>query len=132
MSIQLSNIEIILYVSDVETSKEFYKKLFRMNPILDLSTISEFSITANFKIGLMSNNSIAKIVSKELPHPNEGNGIPRCELYLNVNNIESEYKNAINSGAKLLSPILDRDWGDRVCYFADPDGHIIAFAEKIK
>lgn len=24
-----------------------------------------------------------------------------------------------------------RDWGDRVCYFADPNGHIIAFAETI-
>lgn len=26
---------------------------------------------------------------------------------------------------------MDRDWGDKVCYFADVDGHIIAFAEKL-
>lgn len=132
MSIQLSDIELILYVKDVETSKEFYKKLFRINPTLDLPTISEFNISPNFKFAIMLNDSISKIISKDLPHPKEGNGIPRCELYLSVKNIEFEYENAICSGAKLISPILDRDWGDRVCYFADPDGHIIAFAEKIK
>lgn len=58
--------------------------------------------------------------------------MPRCELYLSVDNIELEFENAITNGAKLISPILDRDWGDKVCYFSDPDGHVIAFAEKIR
>ena len=42
-----------------------------------------------------------------------------------------EFENAINSGAKLISPIIERNWGDKACYFADPDGHVIAFAERI-
>ncbi|WP_202924459.1 VOC family protein [Flavobacterium phycosphaerae] len=50
-------------------------------------------------------------------------------MYLYIENIA--FDNAIQSGAKLISPISDRDWGDRACYFADLDGHIIAFAEKI-
>ncbi len=41
------------------------------------------------------------------------------------------FDNAIKSGAKLISPIEDRNWGDQVCYFADLDGHIIAFAKRI-
>lgn len=41
-----------------------------------------------------------------------------------------EFENALNSGAKLISPIEDLDWGNRVCYFADPNGHVIAFAER--
>ncbi len=63
--------------------------------------------------------------------PSNGVGIPRCELYLMVENLQLEFENAINCGAKLISPILERDWGHRACYFSDLDGHIIAFAEKI-
>lgn len=43
---------------------------------------------------------------------------------------ELEYENTLSNGAKLINPIANRDWGDRACYFADPDGYIIAFAEK--
>lgn len=74
---------------------------------------------------------MAKILSDKTPHPDQGNGIPRCELYFYIDNIEQEFDSATQIGAKLISPIEDRDWGDKVCYFADPDGHIIAFAEKL-
>ena len=73
---------------------------------------------------------IAKILSEKTPHPDLGNGIPRCELYLYVENIQLEFDNATKIGAKFISEIQVRDWGDRVCYFSDIDGHIIAFAEK--
>ena len=78
----------------------------------------------------MPNKGIAKILLDRLPHPDHGNGIPRCELYFYVENIKTEFDNATKIEAQLISPIEDRDWGDKVCYFADIDGHIIAFAEK--
>jgi uncharacterized glyoxalase superfamily protein PhnB len=93
--------------------------------------MTEFILSENCKLGLMPNKGIAKILSDTMPHPDEGNGIPRCELYFYIENIQLEFDNAMNSGAKLISPIADRDWGDTVCYFSDPDGHIIAFAKKI-
>ena len=42
-----------------------------------------------------------------------------------------EFNNALESGALLISPIEDRNWGDKACYLSDSDGHIIAFAQKI-
>lgn len=123
--------ETILYVNNQEESSQFYQKIFRSLPDLDVPGMTEFTISNNCKLGLMPNKGIAKILSNTMPHPDTSNGIPRCELYLYVENIQFEFENAIKSGAKLISPIVDRDWGDRVCYFADPDGHIIAFAEKI-
>ena len=65
------------------------------------------------------------------PHPNSGNGIPRCELYILLENIEEVFNKAIQAGATEISPIQDRDWGDSVGYLADFDGHIIAFAKRI-
>jgi len=31
---------------------------------------------------------------------------------------------------KEISELKDRDWGDRVGYISDPDGHVLAFAES--
>jgi len=126
----IHSIETILYVNDQQASTELYTKLFRQQPGLNVPGMTEFNLSENCKLGLMPNRGIAKILSDKTPHPDLGNGIPRCELYLYVENIELESDNAIKAGAKLISPIADRDWGDKVCYFADPDGHIIAFAQK--
>ncbi len=124
-------IEIILYVNNQQTSTLFYEKLLQQKPSLFVEGMTEFYLNENCKLGLMPNHGIAKIISDKMPHPQLGNGIPRCELYINVSNIEQAFSNAIIAGAINISPIENRDWGDKVCYFSDIDGHIIAFAEKI-
>ena len=57
-------------------------------------------------------------------------GIPRCELYLNVDAPREYYNRAVGNGAKPVSALQIRNWGDAAAYVADPDGHIIAFARK--
>ncbi|MCZ2129945.1 MAG: lactoylglutathione lyase [Bacteroidia bacterium] len=124
-------IETILYVNDQQASAGFYTKLFRQKPDLNVAGMTEFRLAENCKLGLMPNKGIAKILSGKTPHPDQGNGIPRFELYFYVENIELEFENAMKIGAKLISDVKVQDWGDKVCYFADIDGHIIAFAEKL-
>ncbi|MBS1666354.1 MAG: lactoylglutathione lyase [Bacteroidetes bacterium] len=124
-------IETILYVNNQQASCNFYTKIFRKSPVLNVPGMTEFSLASNCKLGLMPNSGIATILSDKTPHPDAGNGIPRCELYLYVADIELEFANAVKAGATVISPIMERNWGDNVCYFADLDGHIIAFAEKI-
>lgn len=124
--------EFILYVNNQESSSRFYEAIFRTKPTLEVPGMTEFTLSETLKIGLMPNNGIAKIITPATLHPEKGNGIPRCEFYFYVENIELEFQNALQAGAKIISGIENRNWGDRVCYFADLDGHIIAFAEKIK
>lgn len=123
-------IQTILYVSDQKESSQFYQKLFGKPPDLEVPGMTEFNLAENCKLGLMPNKGIAKILNGKTPHPDEGNGIPRCELYLTVEDVKAAFENALNSGAKLIRPPEDMDWGDTVCYFADIDGHIVAFAER--
>lgn len=125
----IKHIETILYVHDQEASSKFYQNILRKTPDLNVPGMTEFNLSDTCKLGLMPNKGIANILGDKVPHPDTGNGIPRCELYLYVDSIQFEFDNAIKSGAKLVSQIEDRDWGDKVCYFSDPDGHIIAFAE---
>ncbi len=124
-------IHTILYVADQQLSTDFYTKLLRRNPELNVLGMTEFLLAENFKLGLMPNSGIAKILADKTPHPESGTGIPRCELYFYVEDIAFEFTSALNTDAKLISDIQDRTWGDKACYFADPDGHIIVFAEKL-
>lgn len=131
MITHIQRVETILYVKNQETSCAFYQNLFRTTADLNVPGMTEFIFTEHCKLGLMPNHGIAKIVAESMPHPDQGNGIPRCELYFYVDDLQLEFENAIQCGAKLISPILDRDWGDQACYFADPDGHVIAFAKRL-
>ena len=128
---EINSVEIILYVANQELSKNFYEAILRQSPSLHVTGMTEFSVSENIKLGLMPNAGIANILGDNTPHPETGTGIPRCELYLSVKDLEKVFDNSIRAGAKLISPIAQRNWGDRVGYLADPDGHIIAFAEKI-
>lgn len=125
-----TQLEFILYVSNQEKSRGFYQILLQQKPSLDVSGMTEFTLNDFVKIGLMPNDGIAKIITPKLPHPTSGIGIPRCELYLQVDNIESIFEEAKQAGATEISPITLRDWGDYVGYISDFDGHVIALATK--
>lgn len=120
---------IILYVADQQSSTTFYEKILNKKPILNVPGMTEFMISDDFKLGLMPENGIAKIICPYTKHPKLGNGIPRCELYLIVENPEQSLAKAINKGATEISKPSLMDWGDEVAYCMDPDGHIIAFAK---
>lgn len=121
--------QFILYVANQEKSKHFYEKLLSLKPSLHVPGMTEFQLSTNTKLGLMPENGIAKILGNKTTHPHTGNGIPRCELYLKVKNAQEYIERAIKLGGKLISPFQQRDWGDKACYLADADGHVIAFAE---
>jgi predicted enzyme related to lactoylglutathione lyase len=127
---EIKHFEFILYVSNQEQSKLFYQILLNQEPTLNVPGMTEFTLNNFTKIGLMPNDGIAKIVSPILPHPELGNGIPRCELYLTITDLEDNFERILKAGAKLISPISARDWGDNVGYIADFDGHVIALASK--
>ncbi|RCU43140.1 lactoylglutathione lyase [Chryseobacterium lacus] len=126
-----NKIHFILYVENQQSSTVFYEKIFRKKARLNVPGMSEFEIADNIVLGLMPNAGIAKILKDKMPAPETGTGIPRCELYLYSDQIDSEYENVKALNIDIISPLQDMNWGDKAFYFADPDGHIIVFAQKI-
>ena len=122
--------EFILYVADQQRSRDFYAALLDLEPALDVPGMTEFDL-GDCKLGLMPEAGIARIITPALPHPSKGTGIPRCELYLLVQDLAPVIARAARSGVPVISPAADRSWGHRVVYFADPDGHVVAFAQTI-
>lgn len=123
-------VEFIIYVSRQDQSKNFYKILLDKEPSLDVPGMTEFLLEENCKLGLMPNDGIAKILGEKTPHPSKGTGIPRCELYLCFENAGEVFQRAILAGAKVVSPMEERNWGDTAGYLSDSDGHIIAIVQK--
>jgi len=128
---RINQTHFILYVSNQSQSKDFYEALLGYEPLYSVPGMTEFWLTGNTKLGLMPNDGIAKIITPALPHPQQANGTPRCELYWYVDDVEQAFKYALQCGATLVSAIAERNWGDLAGYVADDDGHVIAFAQKL-
>lgn len=126
----ISFVHTILYVADQARSTAFYRHILALDPVLEVPGMTEFLLAPHTKLGLMPNAGIAKILCPLTPHPHTGTGIPRCELYLYVSDIQYYFDNALRYGAQPISPIQPRNWGDTVGYVMDADGHIIAFAQS--
>ncbi len=126
----MEEIEFILYVLDQEKSTAFYEQLLYKKPSLNVPGMTEFELFKGVKLGLMPENGIAKIIQDRMPHPHQGNGIPRCELYIKMDDAKKYMDRAVQLGGKEIDALKIRDWGDSVGYISDLDGHIIAFAEK--
>lgn len=121
-------VQFILYVKDQQRSRDFYSKLLKKSPVLDVAGMTEFLLSDQVKLGLMPESGISKIITPACVDPASGSGIPRCELYLTVDSAAEWFTHALSCGALLVQDIQNRDWGASVGYVADPDGHIIAFA----
>lgn len=126
------SVMIILYVSNQEYSKVFYKNLFKIEPTLDVEGMTEFHLTNNVILGLMPEEGIMRILDNKIPNPKEAKGVPRSEIYVFVDNPDEYYLRAVMAGGTGISKTELRNWGDYVAYCSDIDGHILAFAKKAK
>lgn len=121
-------VEFILYTADQSRAKAFYKTVLSQDPVLDVPGMTEFDL-GGCKLGLMPEVGIAKIISPAMPHPADAAGIPRCELYLLVDDARPYCDRALAAGAQLVDALTPRNWGHTVAYYSDPDSHVLAFAE---
>lgn len=121
-------VHTILYVSDQEISTSFYRQLLQLEAILNVPGMTEFKLSEKHILGLMPENGIRRLLGDKLPDPSRGVGIPRVELYIRTDDPESYFERSKKLGAYELSKVLPRNWGDRVGYVMDRDGHVLAFA----
>lgn len=118
----------ILYVKDQQVSARFYARVLGCEPSLDVPGMTEFELAQDSVLGLMPASGIKRLLGERLPDPTVDTNTPKAELYLMVEDAEAYYSRALAAGARELSVLQPRDWGDHVAYSLDPDGHVLAFA----
>lgn len=121
----------ILYVAEQKRSSEFYAAVLACKPELDVPGMTEFRLCDGCVLGLMPEAGIKRLLGEALPDPTAARGVARAEVYLTVANPDEYHQRALAYGAKELSPLELRGWGDEVAYSLDLDGHVLCFARQV-
>lgn len=115
----------ILAVDNLSTSSSFYKQVFGWAMVVEVPVYVEFELPDGNRLALYQRSAMARNTEVE-PRPSAPDQITATELYLRVEDLESCTARLQDAGARTLSSPRVRDWGDKVGYFADPDGNILA------
>lgn len=118
---------LILYVRDQERARAFYQAALGFAPRLHVPGMTEFELTGGAVLGLMPEVGIRRLLPS-MPDPAAASGVPRAEVYLVVAAPAAALARALAAGARELSAVERRNWGDDAGYCLDPDGHVLAFA----
>ncbi len=123
-----STFSIVVFVSDIETSKKFYTEL------LDQHIVMDHGPALLFKDGLSlweiehANKSIydsEKPVDKPLGRKN-------MELYFEILDFDDTWKKIKEYGVEFVHEIKEQTWGQRVFRFLDPDSHMVEIGESLE
>jgi catechol 2,3-dioxygenase-like lactoylglutathione lyase family enzyme len=121
---------VILAVEDVSRAAGFYRDAFGWPATAETPVYVEFALPHGLRLGLYERHAFAKNPGAA-PAPRPPGALAGTELYLYPDDLEPALARIEEAGARLLSPLVPRDWGDEAAYYADPDGHVVVLARPL-
>lgn len=120
-----------LIVNGAVQAIEFYEKAFGATELMRLADATGKLAHAEIKIG----NSVV-MLSDEYPDmgfrsPHSLGGSP-VTIMLYVEDVDTQFSQALGAGGKTLRPIENQFYGDRVGTLSDPFGHIWTIATHVE
>ncbi|WBX71092.1 VOC family protein [Tenacibaculum retecalamus] len=123
----------ILYVNDVLKTVNFYEKCFGFKrkfiaPEKDYGELISGETTIAFASIILGESNLKKGFIKSTP-----SGKPfGIELVFTTENIEVDFKKAIDNGALVYENIQEKPWKQHVGYLKDNNGFLIEICTPIK
>lgn len=117
-----------LIMTDAAKAIEFYKKVFDAKVRMRMdhgSKVGHAELKMGDSIIMLADESFEKGAIS----PNGGTGI---SILLYVKDVDSVFKKATSSGAKVVREIENMFYGDRICSIQDPFGHQWSIATHIE
>jgi len=59
-----------------------------------------------------------------------GDGSSSVVIYLYLDDVDGAVERAVAAGARILTPLEDQFWGDRMARIVDPQGHVWNVASR--
>ena len=131
MEIEVRLALVILAVSDLDRATRFYQETFGWTQIVATPVYVEFTVPDKLRLGLYERASFSRNTTITPIEPTES-GITGTEIYLYTTNFDLLMERLKHNGARQLSPLQERSWGEEVVYFADPDGNVLALARPLQ
>jgi uncharacterized protein len=118
---------IIVAVSDLDRSARFYSDAFGWPRAVETPVYVEFALPAGMRLGVYQREAFGRNTGA-VPFAPPPGALAPTELYFHPDDVRAQLDRALAAGAKLLSPLGPRAWGDEAAYVADPDGNIVVLA----
>jgi predicted enzyme related to lactoylglutathione lyase len=121
----------ILAVHDLARSAAFYREAFGWPLRVEAPVYVELEQPDGRGLGLYQREGFGRNTG-QVPMRVPAGELVGTELYFHVDDLEAMAQRLSEAGARLLSPMAARDWGDEAAYFADPDGNVIVVARPLR
>lgn len=118
---------IILAVHDLLRAVTFYREVFGWLVRVEVPVYVELEMPFGQRLGLYHHEGFARNTGLRAGFPPQGH-TSATELYFQTDDPETIMNRLEQAGARLLSPMSPRPWGDDAAYFADPEGNVIVVA----
>jgi len=119
---------LILCVRDRARMTAFYLRVLEWRQVVDVPVYAELRSPDGLRLGLYAEDGFGRNLGVV---PEASPPITRTELYLQCEDLPAVIERAVAAGARPLSPLGPRDWGDEAAYFADPEGNVVVFARPL-
>jgi len=120
----------ILAVDDLPRAVAFYEAAFGWPRIVNVPVYSEFALPDGMRFGVYQRDGFGRNTG-QVPARLAPKEIAGTELYLYPDDVHEAVRRLLAAGARELSELAPRDWGDEAAYFADPDGNVITVARPL-
>ncbi len=121
----------ILAVEDLARSVAFYAAAFGWRQVVAAPVYAEFALAGGMRLGLYEREGWGRNTGQAPARIGAGQLAP-AELYFHVDDIDQAIVRIERAGARRLSALGPRDWGDEAAYYADPDGVVIVLARPLR
>ena len=115
---------VIHYVDSLKRSVNFYRDIIGLTVRIEGDGYVEFEME-NTKFSLFERSKLPELIGRE------GGSAPCSEIGFVIDDVDGEAKRLTDLGVEILSGPVDRPWRERTLHIADPDGHVIEFAQKL-
>lgn len=117
----------IIAVEHFDKSVAFYKAAFDWAVTVEASVYAEFLLPGGQRFGIYEREGFGRNTGQTPARVSSGELSP-TELYFYSDNLEAAIDRIAAAGARALSPLALRPWGDEAAYFADPSGTVLVLA----
>ena len=115
-----------LLVSDMAKMIRFYRDVLGFEIKEEENTSNVYLIKDGTLFLLYGRKDFEKMTSHQYEYVKGLNGHSEIALYVDTfDEVDSAYKNAVESGAEPVLEPTTEPWGQRTCYIADPEGNLI-------
>ena len=119
-------VNTIVFVKDVNRSKEFYRNLLGLEVAEDHGTLVIFEN----RFAIHSSKSLMRTVfKKNIFSSTFRQGRRNLLIYFECDRLDDKFAEIVNAHVKLIHRIERQAWGQRVFRFYDPDNHIVEIGE---